>query len=156
MNLQPSSVHSLPSAQSLALEHLSSVPEHIGMVTRTTTQTNSVKWRTATLPAYFFALLSQQRNTSSLLVGKPQTRLITSPVMAARTAEALSVGYTDILSTQEERMSVYPTDKKRGDPARTPMVRFAVSQNVNKNNTSLMIMHEYTRRHVHVTSPNLT
>jgi hypothetical protein len=111
------------------------------MVTRTTTQTNSVKWRTATLPAYFFALLSQQRNTSSLLVGKPQTRLITSPVMAARTAEALSVGYTD---------------KKRGDPARTPMVRFAVSQNVNKNNTSLMIMHEYTRRHVHVTSPNLT
>jgi len=68
MNLQPSSVHSLPSAQSLALEHLSSVPEHIGTVTRTTTQANSVKWRTVTLPAYFFALLSQQRNTSSLLV----------------------------------------------------------------------------------------
>ena len=36
------------------------------------------------------------------------------------------------------------------------MVRFAVSQNVNKNNTSLMIMHEYTRRHVHVTSLDLT
>jgi hypothetical protein len=43
MNLQPSSVHSLPSAQSLAFEHLSSVPEHIGMVTTATTQTNSVK-----------------------------------------------------------------------------------------------------------------
>jgi len=36
------------------------------------------------------------------------------------------------------------------------MVRFAVSQNVNKNNTSLMIAHEYTRRHVHVTSLDLT
>jgi len=32
------------------------------------------------------------------------------------------------------------------------MVRFAVSQDVNKNNTSLMIMCDYTRRHVHVTS----
>ena len=42
------------------------------------------------------------------------------------------------------------------DPARTPMVRFAVSQNVNENNTSPMIMHEYTRRHVHVTSLDLT
>jgi len=46
--------------------------------------------------------------------------------------------------------------KKRGDPARTLMVRFADSQNVNKNTTSLMIMHEYTRRHVHVTSLDLT
>jgi len=36
------------------------------------------------------------------------------------------------------------------------MVRFAVSQNFSKNNTSLMIMHEYTRRHVHVTSLDLT
>ena len=36
------------------------------------------------------------------------------------------------------------------------MVRFAVSLNVNENNTSPMIMHEYTRRHVHVTSPDLT
>ena len=36
------------------------------------------------------------------------------------------------------------------------MVRFAVSQNVNENNTSPMIMHEYTRRHVHVTSLDLT
>jgi hypothetical protein len=46
--------------------------------------------------------------------------------------------------------------KKRGDPARTSMARFAVSHNVNENNTSLMIMHEYTRRHVHVTSLDLT
>jgi len=46
--------------------------------------------------------------------------------------------------------------KKRGDPARTLMVRFVVSQNVNEINTSPMIMHEYTRRHVHVTSLNLT
>jgi hypothetical protein len=36
------------------------------------------------------------------------------------------------------------------------MVRFVVSQNVNEINTSPMIMHEYTRRHVHVTSLNLT
>jgi len=36
------------------------------------------------------------------------------------------------------------------------MACFAVSQNVNENNTSLMIMHEYTRRHVHVTSLDLT
>ncbi len=36
------------------------------------------------------------------------------------------------------------------------MVRFAVSQNVNKNNASLMIMHESTRRHVLVTSLDLT
>jgi len=36
------------------------------------------------------------------------------------------------------------------------MVRLAVSQNVNKSNTSLMIMHEYTRRHVHVTSFDFT
>ena len=36
------------------------------------------------------------------------------------------------------------------------MVRFAISQNVNKSNTSLRIMHEYTRRHVHVTSLDLT
>ncbi len=46
--------------------------------------------------------------------------------------------------------------KKRDGPARTPMVRFAASQNVNKNNTSLMIMHEYTHRHVHVTSLDFT
>jgi len=49
-----------------------------------------------------------------------------------------------------------PPHKKRGDPARTSMACFAVSQNVNENNTSLMIMHEYTRRHVHVTSLDLT
>ncbi len=36
------------------------------------------------------------------------------------------------------------------------MVRFAVSQNINENNTSLMIAREYTRRHVHVTSLDLT
>jgi hypothetical protein len=46
--------------------------------------------------------------------------------------------------------------KKGATPARTPMVRVAVSRNVNRNNTSLMIMHEYTRRHVHVTSFDLT
>ena len=58
---------------------------------------------------------------------------------------------------QPETTPQSPTPhKKRGDPARTPMVRFAVSQNVNENNTSLMIMHEYTHRHVHVTSLDLT
>jgi len=45
---------------------------------------------------------------------------------------------------------------ERGAPARTPMVRFAASQYANKNNTSLVIMHEYTHRHVHVTSLDLT
>jgi hypothetical protein len=46
--------------------------------------------------------------------------------------------------------------EKRDDPARTRMVRFAVSQNTNQNSTSLIIMQEYTRRHVHVTSLDLT
>ena len=35
------------------------------------------------------------------------------------------------------------------------MVRFTVSQNVSKCNASLMIMREYTRRHVHVTQSHM-
>ena len=46
--------------------------------------------------------------------------------------------------------------KKRGDPARASMAGFALRENVNENNTSLMIMHEYTHRHVHVTSLDIT
>ncbi len=58
---------------------------------------------------------------------------------------------------QPETTPQSPTlHKKRGDPARTRLVRFAVSQNVNRNNTALMIMHEYTRRHVHFMSLELT
>jgi hypothetical protein len=61
-----------------------------------------------------------------------------------------------MLQQLETTTHLPPSHKKRDDPARTPMVRVAVSQNVNKNNTSLMIMHEYTRRHVHVTSLDIT
>ncbi|MDH3625501.1 MAG: hypothetical protein OES69_14845 [Myxococcales bacterium] len=72
---------------------------------------------------------------------------------------ATKAAQTKPLSNPAEFTHVTPrnrSEKERGDPARTPMVRFAVSRNVNQNNTSLMIMHEYTRRHVHVTSLDLT